>query len=86
MSIINIGSLQLKLFGNKCVPVIVLNSIASMEGNPVYIWKDGQISIDSVLLKKGILKAQFDFKFKHDENPKQDMFWKGSIYANVNKE
>ncbi len=28
-------------------------------------------------------KAEFNFNYRHDENPKKPMFWKGEIYAKI---
>lgn len=62
-------------------PRIELNSIA--DGKRTYLCKDGSIKMDRKAMQKGILKAQFDMKFDHPENPEKIMFWKGKIYTRI---
>ncbi|WP_281321961.1 hypothetical protein [Flavobacterium aestivum] len=62
-------------------PRIELNSIA--DGKRTYVCNDGSIKMDKKAMQKGILKAQFDMKFDHPENPEKVMFWKGKIYAKI---
>lgn len=62
---------------------IELNSIKS--GLITYTCKSGFIEIDETLFKKNILKAQFDFKFNHPENPETVMFWEGKIRSKIEK-
>ncbi|MCD0468731.1 hypothetical protein [Flavobacterium sp. JAS] len=62
-------------------PRIELNSIAS--GKRIYICNEGNIKIDKKAMQKGILKAEFDMKFDHLENPDKLMFWKGKIYTKI---
>ncbi|WP_017496453.1 hypothetical protein [Flavobacterium sp. WG21] len=62
-------------------PRIELNSIAG--GKYTYLCKEGNIKMDKKVMQKDILKAQFDMKFDHPENPEKLMFWKGKIYAKI---
>lgn len=78
------SSLILIIVKNKCIPTIELNSVTST-GTKTYHCKGGEIEIDKSLWKKGILKANFDFVFDHTENPDKPMYWKGKIYANIDK-
>ena len=78
-------SLHLIIVGDYCYPLIDLNSIVS-GGGAIYYCTGGYISIDKILWEKGIVKATFNFKFKHDENPKKPIFWKGKIYSQIQKE
>ncbi|MGB4774667.1 MAG: hypothetical protein WBP45_05825 [Daejeonella sp.] len=77
-------SLQLDVVNDICTPRIVLNSITA-DGNKIYPCTGGYVKIDKNLWKKGIMKADFNLNFDHKENPKQPMYWKGKIYANINK-
>lgn len=78
------SSLILIIVKNKCIPTIELNSVTPT-GRKTYHCKGGEIEIDKSLWKKGILKANFDFVFDHTENPDKPMYWKGKIYANIDK-
>lgn len=62
-------------------PRIELNSIA--DGSRTYACNEGNIKIDKKAMQKGILKAEFDMKFDHRENPDKLMFWKGKIYTKI---
>lgn len=73
--------LNLKITGDICIANIILNSIVK-DGSRIFDCEDGSISIDKALLKKNILKASFDFKFKNPENPKS-IYWKGKIYTKI---
>jgi len=79
------SSLLLTITNDRCIPIIELNSIAGSAGNKIYTCKSGYIDIDKNLWKKGILKAKFDFTFDHKENPNKPMYWKGKIYAAIEK-
>lgn len=63
-------------------PRIELNSI--VDGKLIYECNEGNIKIDKKAMQKGILKAEFDMKFDHPENPDKLMFWKGKIYTKIN--
>ncbi|WP_445456403.1 hypothetical protein [Flavobacterium sp. HNIBRBA15423] len=60
---------------------IELISIASKKST--YFCSEGIMKIDKQAMKRGILKAEFDMKFDHPENPKKLMFWKGKIYTKI---
>ena len=75
-------SLELSIVGDHCYPLINLISIVR-GGSAVYYCTGGSITIDKTLFQKGIVKAIFNFNFKHEEYPKQPMFWKGKIYAPI---
>jgi hypothetical protein len=77
-------SLRLTIAHGFCSPEIELAGIAAT-GSRTYKCTSGLIEIDRKLLKKGILKATFDFHFDHKENPGQPMYWKGSIYSAIEK-
>jgi hypothetical protein len=79
------SSLNLIITKDKCTPIIELNGISSLTRTKTYAFKSGQIIIDNNLWDKGILKAEFDFTFDHKENPNKPMYWKGKIYANIDK-
>jgi hypothetical protein len=91
---INAGThsiLRLDIENGVCTPTIKLISIFS-EMTPAGI-KDifyyhstgGYIKIDKPLWQRGIMKAEFDFTFYHPENPKKKMYWKGKIYAKIDR-
>jgi hypothetical protein len=78
------SSLNLIITKNKCIPVIVLNSITP-SGIRTYKCIGGGIEIDKTLWNKGILKATFNFDFEHPEHPDTPMYWKGKIYRSIDK-
>jgi hypothetical protein len=83
----NVGthcSLILEITNDTCIPRIELNSI-SQPGLKTYYCKSGFIKIDKDLVKKGILKAEFNFDFNNSEEPDRQMFWKGKIYTTIEK-
>jgi hypothetical protein len=73
-------SLHFYIVKNHCFPTIIVNSIAH-NGTVFFPCIGGSMKIDKHLLKKGILKADFDLNFDHRENPKQKMYWKGRIFT-----
>jgi hypothetical protein len=77
-------SLIFEISNDTCIPRIELNSISS----PVlktYFCKSGFIKIDKDLVKKGILKAEFNFDFNNSNEPDRKIFWKGKIYTTIEK-
>ena len=62
-------------------PRIELNSIT--DGKRTFFCNKALIKVDKKAMQRGILKAEFDMKFNHVENPKKQMFWKGKIYAKI---
>ena len=79
------SSLILSITKDKCVPIIELNSIVGATGKKIYTCKNGQIEIDKTLWEKGILKVNFDLVFDHKESPDKLMYWKGKMYATIDK-
>ncbi len=77
-------SLNLDIINGSCYPGIELNSITSSDSK-IYKCSGGSIKIDEVLWKQGIIKAEFSFNFHHPEKPAQPMYWKGKIYAKIEK-
>lgn len=49
----------------------------------MYPLEDGFIKIDKELFQKGILKADFNFTFVHNEETEKFMYWKGKIYTKI---
>ena len=74
-------SLHLTITKNSCVPTVNLLSVAP-NGRKVYPYKSGQITIDSRLWTKHILKADFSFDFYNAENDKR-IFWRGKIFTKI---
>ena len=75
-------SLQFYITGNKCRPVISLNSIHSGE-KKIDDLANGYIKIDKPKFKRGILKAEFEMKFNNSAEPDKPMWWKGKMYASI---
>ncbi|WP_300675294.1 hypothetical protein [Soonwooa sp.] len=78
--------LIMKFISGYCIPKIEVLSISKPDDKKTYDYQSGKIYIDQSHFKKGILKAKFDFTFKHPENPKQIMYWKGKIFAPIVKD
>lgn len=76
-------SFQLDFVKDTCYSSIDLNSIVS-GGSAIYYCTEGNIKIDKNMWDKSIMKAEFSFKYRHDENPKKPMFWKRKVYAEIN--
>lgn len=76
--------LKLKIEGNNCTPIIVLNSTAHPK-EEIFYCKQGNIQIDKSLWKKGILKAIFNFAFQNHIEPQKGIFWKGRILSKFNR-
>ncbi len=75
-------SLKLNIVNDMCFPIILLNSISSL--NTIsYTCIGGQILIDKKMWQQGIMKAVFSFTFEHTENLNKPMFWKGKIYSKI---
>ncbi|WP_020528044.1 hypothetical protein [Flexithrix dorotheae] len=72
--------LRLQIEGDKCTPIIVLNSITATE-EQVFNFKKGFIRIDKHLWEKGIFKAVIDFTFHNHLDPLKEIFWKGQILS-----
>lgn len=76
------SSLEIVIANDSCIPQIVLNSVTN-RGVIYYKCNGGYIKIDSLLWKKGIMKAEFSFTFDDPENPKKSLWWKGKIYTKI---
>jgi len=75
------SSLIILLTEKSCIPSIHLNSITGT--TIVYPYKSGDITIDPILYKQGIIKARFAFEFTDINNPDSTLFWKGLIYDTI---
>jgi len=75
------SSLNLIISKTTVKPAIELNSVMDT-GTKTYNCTGGQMIIDRKFWNKGILKAEFNFKFHDDENP-DEMYWKGKIYTEI---
>ncbi len=65
-----------------CTTWVDFNSIRDM-GENIFPLKNGTIKIDKSLFEKGIIKAEFDFKFENTIEPNEELFWKGKIYTEL---
>jgi hypothetical protein len=74
--------LHFYIINDICYPEVELKSIVANKSMN-YPCKNGYIKIDKEILKKGIIKADFDMNFENKENPKQPIFWKGKIYTKI---
>jgi hypothetical protein len=75
-------SLQLNITRDNCFAIIELNSVVKGRSAKYYC-KNGYITIDKDLWKKGIMKAIFSFNFEHKENPKKPIYWNGKIFTKI---
>ena len=55
-------------------------------GNHIFNLKSGRILIDKTLFQKGIIKAEFEFKFKNTLEKTKKLSWKGKIYSKIKTE
>lgn len=78
------SSLHLLITANEVIPTIELNSVAHSE-TEIYLCSGGTMTIDKNQWAAGILKANFDFTFEHNESPDEPMYWKGKIYVPIDK-
>jgi hypothetical protein len=78
------GSLGLSVINDICIPRIMLNSVAK-PGIQYFEVKDGSIRIGSMVMGKGILKAEFDFRFINPADAGNPMWWKGKIYTEIDE-
>ncbi|MFM9945358.1 MAG: hypothetical protein ACKVQB_09025 [Bacteroidia bacterium] len=77
-------SLRFSINGDKCSPLIHLNSVAK-GGTTIFKCNGGSIVIDKDLLAKGFLKAEFNFNFINTTDSSKPIYWKGKIYCEVNE-
>lgn len=78
------SSLKMKFINNYCFPTIELTSVTD-SNIKTFPCKTGKIQIDRILFLQGILKAVFSFTFENYENSEKTMYWKGKIYAKIDK-
>lgn len=76
------SSLELSVINDKCIPRIILNSVSKPEIQYFEV-KDGFIKIDRIMVQKGVLKAEFDFRFINPGDGNKPMWWKGKIYTEI---
>ncbi|MGS2727875.1 hypothetical protein ACU8DI_14795 [Psychroserpens sp. BH13MA-6] len=76
------SSLILELKNDSCHASVHFNSIRDL-GEHYFPLKSGNIRIDQKLFQDGIIKAEFDFKFKNTLEPNKELFWKGRIYKKI---
>lgn len=78
------SSLRLRIVGDKCYARIIVNSIngGRQKTHKVYYYSRGSITIDSTLMARGILKAQFDFTFRAPRGF-GPMYWRGQVYKTI---
>jgi hypothetical protein len=73
-----------KISRNACFPRIELLSVAR-PGTKAYYCKGGWIKIDKNHWSRGILKAEVSFDFNNTDEPGKKIFWKGRIYAKIER-
>ncbi len=74
--------LRLSVTGNRCIPIIELNSITTPDIH-YFECNGGYIKIDNTMFEKGILKAEFNLTFQDTLSPGKPMWWKGCIYTRI---
>lgn len=77
--------LHIKLENDYCYAWNDYKSIFDL-GNHIFNLKSGRILIDKTLFQKGIIKAEFDFKFKNTLEKTKKLSWKGKIYSKIKTE
>lgn len=77
--------LRLSVIGDKCIPQIELNSIQS-SGIQYFECTGGYIKIDKMMVKKDILKADFNLTFRDASSPERPIWWKGQIYTSIQRQ
>ena len=77
--------LHIKLENNYCYAWNDYKSILGL-GNHIFNLKSGRILIDKTLFQKGIIKAEFEFKFKNTLEKTKKLSWKGKIYSKIKTE
>lgn len=79
------SSLKIEIEESKFSAKIDFGSITPI-GNHTFKMKNGNLQIDKSFWEKGILKAKFNLSFEDTLNPKRDLFWKGIIFKEIEKE
>ena len=91
----NVGthcSLCFEIYEGMCLPGIDMRSVfanrTASGGSTVFPYTNGSIKMDKKLFQKGIMKAEFNINFKNTTDSLHDpaMFWKGRVYAPIEKE
>jgi hypothetical protein len=77
-------SLHLILTKDSCFPFIDLNSVAP-NGDATFYSSGGSIKIDRSFWKKGVFKAEFDLNFLDPGKLEYKMYWRGEIFAPIEK-
>ncbi|MBO0593214.1 hypothetical protein I2486_17560 [Cellulophaga sp. E16_2] len=77
------STLKLELQNDLCAATVLFNSIRDLGIHNFHL-RSGTIKIDKPLYDNGIIKAEFDFKFKNTLEPSEALFWKGKIYSKIN--
>lgn len=78
--------LCLSIVGDSCYASISLNSVEGKvdgSGPMIFPCKEGNIEIDRGALRKGVLKARFNFSFMSGMKA-PGMYWRGEIYTRIN--
>ena len=76
------SSLNIEIRDSEFSVWIDFASITSV-GNHKFNLKSGTLKIEEELFVKGILKAEFDFKFEDDLFNKEEIFWKGKMFKAI---
>jgi hypothetical protein len=79
------SSLKIVINKSKFSANIYFGSITPI-GNHSFKMKKGNLQIDKSYWEKGILKAKFNLSFEDTLNPKRDLFWKGKMFKEIEKE
>ena len=76
------STLHIKFTSHYCMAWIEYNSVRPV---PVerFLLLQGHFIYDETLFDKGIIKANFDFKFKNTLETENELFWKGKIYSEI---
>lgn len=74
------SKLIIEIQNDYCSVWVDFNSIRNL-GKNIFPIENGNIRIDKSLFEKGIIKAEFDFKFENTIDPNEELFWKGKIYT-----
>ncbi len=78
------SSLNIQIKNNAVSAWVDFSSITTT-GKYIFPLKQGRIIIDKQLFSRGIIKAEFDFKFEDTLNAEKEMFWRGLIYSEIKK-
>lgn len=79
------SSLIIEIQKDSSAVYVDFNSIRDL-GEHIFPLESGTLKIDETLFKEGIIKAEFDFKFKNTLEPDKNLFWKGKIYSKIESE